>query len=358
MTVPRAERFIASIYYETMRENFAAYGWDMDPKNPANLIQNPQRAAELAALKEQFEELEPSRDRRTKLGQLFEIELALMEHIPETALRARFWATEERFHRVVTKGIADAYAASLNDQPGTPVPVDALRQRVRTLLKGIHTSYIATLARESQIRNLMMILAVVAFVLLAIAGGVAGAVLPIAAVQGFVMLAIAGMAGAMISTIQRLQKATARHALVDDGIFELIGLRVGWVSILMSVGIGGVSALFIYVLVAGQLLDQVLPQVTGAAGGGGTGEAASAGAQASSTAPVATPGTCIAGCTHWLDGIYQALGLAERKDLFKMIGYAFASGFAERLVPDILNKLARSAESGTSAGADSTPPVT
>lgn len=351
MTVPRAERFIASTYYESMRENFAAYAWDMDPTNPDNLIQNPQRAAELAALKEQFEELDPLRGRRPKLGQLFEIELALTEHVPEPALRARFWAIEERFHRVVPKGIADAYAESLNDQPATPVPADVLRERARTLLKGIHTSYIATLARETQIRDLMMILAIVAFVLLAIASSVAGAVLPLAAVQGFVMLAIAGMAGAMISTIQRLQKATARHALVDDGIFELIGLRVGWVSILMSVGIGGVSALFIYVLVAGQLLDQALPQVTDAAvgGGGGAGDSTAAGAQVTSAKPIAPPASCIAGCTHWLDEIYQALGLAERKDLFKMIAYAFASGFAERFVPDILNKLARSAESGGEA---------
>lgn len=331
MTASRDESFIASTYYESMRDNFTGYAWDLNPANPANQAINVQKAAELAQLKEKFAALDPLDGRRPKLGQLFEIELELIWLVPKTALQARFWSIEDRFFRVVPKGVARSYNNSFTGHPVNNVPEEILRQRARNLLDTIHANYLINLAREILIRRLMLFLTGAAAAVI-VAGLVAIAVLPTLVLQALVLIGLTGMAGAMISIIQRLQKATSRDAMVDDGIFELIGLRIGWVSIFMSVAIGGVLALFIYVLVVGGLLDQVLPKM-----------ATSRGPDDGATGVIIQP--CVVGksgeCMHWADRMYRALGLAERVDLFKLLVYAFASGFAERFVPDIITKLTK-----------------
>ena len=46
-------------------------------------------------------------------------------------------------------------------------------------------------------------------------------------------------------------------------------------------------------------------------------------------------------CTMWVDKVALALGLAGRASFYKMIATAFAAGFAERFVPDIINKIGK-----------------
>ena len=344
MTVSDDESFIASTYYESMRDNFEGYAWDIDPADSASGEFIRQRAAELEMLKQEFKALDPLDGNRPSLGQLFQIELALIRLIPDIALRARYWTIEDRFHRVVPKSVARSFLASLANPPSQTITPEELRQRARNLLDVIHANYHINLAREVLIRRLMKFLAVLAGILIAISTSAAIAVMTVKALLGLLLIIVVGMAGAMISTIQRLQNATSRDAMVDDGIFELIGLRIGGVGIIMSVGMGGVSALFIYALVAAGLLDSVLPQLAGEAAGGGA-------AQIS---------VCGQGdpCAHWADETARALGLAERSDLFKLTVYAFASGFAERLVPDIINKLAKDAFPSATRSSPSPTPAT
>lgn len=342
MAVSRDERFIASTYYESMRDNFEGYAWDIDPANAESGNINQQKADQLLQLKLDFEELDPEKGGRPKLGQLFKIELALVWLVPETALRARFWTIEDRFHRVVPRSVARSYRKTIADQPPGIVPDAVLRQRARNLLDTIHANYLINMAREQSIRRLMLILTGAAAIILASA--VIAAFFPIETVQAILSVMIVGMAGAMISIIQRLQKATSRDAMVDDGIFELIGLRIGWVSILMSIAIGGVFALFIYVLVAAGVLDQVLPKMSG-----------SDSPPSNSTTGGVTESCleAVKDCTFWPDRMRIALGLGSRADLFKLFVYAFASGFAERFVPDIITKLTKDVLPGTGNGTES-----
>lgn len=344
MTVSRDESFIASTYYESMRDNFTGYAWDLNASNPATQQANAQKAAELAKLKEKFAALDPLDGHRPKLGQLFEIELELIWLVPKAALQARFWSIEDRFHRVVPKGVARSYQNSFTGHPVNNVPEEVLRQRARNLLDVIHANYLVNLAREILIRRLMAFLTLAATAVI-VAGVVAIAVLPALVMQALVLIVLTGMAGAMISIIQRLQKATSRDAMVDDGIYELIGLRIGWVSIFMSVAIGGVLALVIYVLVVGGLLDVVLPKM-----------ASSTGSPPDTGADVVVPRPCVLDktgeCAHWADRMYQALGLDTRADLFKLIVYAFASGFAERFVPDVITKLTKDVLPGAPLASD------
>lgn len=43
----------------------------------------------------------------------------------------------------------------------------------------------------------------------------------------------------------------------------------------------------------------------------------------------------------WVDQVALAVGLASRAAFFKMLATAFVAGFAERLVPDIINRLGK-----------------
>ncbi|WP_017669551.1 hypothetical protein [Blastomonas sp. AAP53] len=270
----KEEAYISRIYFESMRDNFEGYAWDLHPDSKAEQASNEQKTAQLNALRKEFEDLDPLSGNSPTLGQLFKIELALVWLIPEAALRARFWTIEDRFHRVVPTSVARSYQSSFSAQSVDEVTEEVLRQRARNLLDVIHANYLINLARENSIKRMMTILAFTAFVIVSGSLGFISMSSVIAA-HGLVAIMVAGMFGAMISLIQRLQKATSRDAMVEDGIYELIGLRVGWVSVLMSIGIGGVFALFIYVLVSGNLLDQLVPHVpspedpAGGAGGGG-----------------------------------------------------------------------------------------
>lgn len=365
----REEAFISRIYYESMRDNFEGYAWDSDTAKQKRTDAN--KAKLLKELKLEFAALDPLKDNHATLGQLFKIELALIWVVPEEALRARFWTIEDRFNRVVPTSVARSYRGSFQAGPQDKVPEKVLRQRARNLLDVIHANYLINLAREKSIKRMMVILFVAA-------AGIATLVYTQVATtneqakQGLVVIMAAGMAGGMISIVQRLQKATSRDATVDDGIFELIGLRVGWLSVLMSIGIGGVFALFLYVLSAAHLLDIILPAFDGSPGGGSNGTIDSAQAEAvanapktaktapTASAPPAEPAdgtaavsgqdtktlssekTCeIKHCNSWLAQVIGALGFKNTGEYYKMVALAFVAGFAERFVPDIINKLTK-----------------
>lgn len=337
MPVSRDESFIARTYYESMRGSFEGYGRDNDPAGGTSGQAKDPGAEQLGLIRKDFDALDPMKGEAPTLGQLFEIEVNLIALIPETALRERYWAIEDRFKRVVPTGVAAAFIASLPKPPTNgPIAINVLRARASTLLKTIHANYTVNLAREQLIRRLMFILAGLATLLVSMSITAASNILPDAALLGLLLIIIVGMAGAMLSTIQRLQDATRRDAMVDDGIFELIGLRVGWVSIVMSICVGGVSALFIYALVSAGLLDAVVPDL---AGRGGSDDAAKAvtGAGGKAASACAATRTCL----PWADNTAQGLGLADRGELFKLTVYAFISGFSERFLPDIINKIAK-----------------
>lgn len=338
MTVSSDESSIARTYYESLRDEFERYAWESDPAKPGSRRSNPEKAEQLKAVREEFEQLDPLKGAKPSLGQLYKIERDVTSLIPETTLRTRYWAIENRFRRVVPKGVAEAFFARHVVANVATHPENELRSLARSLLDTIHANYGVNLDREVLVRRLMRIVAAIGFLLIAVTLWIARDVLPSAAQQGLVMITVVGMAGAAISTIQRLQKATSRDAMVDDGIFELMSLRIGWVSILMSIGIGGVSALFIYALISAGLLDSVVPQMAPETGPPAPPATLNQPLTPPTPVPACTPGP---GCPHWADTIYKELGLEERSDLFKLSVYAFVAGFAERFVPDTINKLAK-----------------
>ena len=206
-----------------------------------------------------------------------------------------------------------------------------------------------------------------------------------------------------MSIIQRLQAAVSHDAMMTDGLFELTGLRLGWVGIGLSVINGGVFALVLHFTVMAGLFMTAVPSINISDAAGAVtytqmrdqltaqiaidadrlaglktrlAEQNTMPSSPASAAPTDTSGSRQgqAELTTEIAGIEEKqreralmlnyakaqansiavetapdtsigakfaknLGLASGSNFFRMLILAFLAGFAERLVPDILERL-------------------
>lgn len=361
--------YVAIVYYDTLRDNFAGYA-PLDQKA-------------FDALHQEFEAMGKSKSKAPWLAELFRIEVSLIDLMPDPTIMARFWSIDDRFRRVVPSKIVANYDLSV------PKKGDALwsspafvRDQARTLLDVIHANYLINIGREKSVKRLKAIISVVGLLIVAVGSlwsGLANSNLT----TGMLLIVGAGIVGALLSIINRLQTVTSTDAMENDGIYELTGLRVGWVGILMSLGLGGGFALVLYAIVMAGLLQVATPDRTGEViavekRDEGQTKAAASSVPASpvntavlsngksvtpdakskrenpsevaaspktenTTEPQVTaiPETCKVAkkCPAWANDVAIAIGLHDAAAFFKMLVLAFLAGFAERFVPDILNRL-------------------
>ena len=380
--------YVARVYADSLRDNFVGY-------TPADL-------PSFAALKAEFE---AERDKvRPYFAELLKIEMALVDLMPDAVVASRFWAVDDRFRRVVPINTRDTYDKSVPGR-GDVKWQDAsfLRLQTKSLLDTIHSNYLLNIGREQSIKRLKAIITIAASLLIIISLCTWQRT-DDAGTHGLMLLAGAGVFGAYLSVLNRLQNAVARDPMSEDGIYELTGLRVGWVGILMSFVMGGGFAIVIYWLVLSGVLALALPQQTlGSSSNGSDNSTTTANSTAPSSSPNATsnaalevaanataavapaasnatakseleasakrvmgkPGSSPVPKTvdvkkpfapHAADSLHpenarfgglktdeigKALGFGGAADFLKMLLLAFLAGFAERLVPDILNRLSK-----------------
>jgi hypothetical protein len=238
--------YVARVYGDSLRDNFVGYVPTDDVK--------------FKKLEGQFER-EMDGD-HPYLANLLRIEAALLETMPDNVMQARFWAIEDRFQRVVPLATRTRYEASVPPRGDLMWKNAAfMRDQQRALLDVVHANYLINIGREKSIKRLKIIILAVLTVVLIVAISIFLCNHNFRT-EAFTMIGLAGIVGSMLSITQRLQTAVSRDAMTEDGIYELTGLRTGWIGVLMSFLMGGGFALVLYCIVMSGGLSVAYPEVS------------------------------------------------------------------------------------------------
>jgi hypothetical protein len=159
-------------------------------------------------------------------------------------------------------------------------------------------------------------------------------------------VAFAGIVGGCVSMLQRIQSAPSE----GDALFNLASLTVGWRGLSLSPLYGGIFASLLFILfAAGILQGSIFPKIATATNNQ-TAANSTPSPAADQPAPTTPPtGAAVPTPTPLTDT--QIIGILQIKDFLKQTGpkdgvsfalliiWSFIAGFAERLVPDTLNRL-------------------
>ncbi|WP_162527277.1 hypothetical protein, partial [Sphingomonas solaris] len=243
------------------------------------------------------------------------------EALPPADRRAELWALRDRFARVATPSALASYNA--NRMADIAAMDDGqIAAEVRSLLSYTHKSYQLTQVREvaaGRLKRWLLWSTVVFLILLACAvfnwAAVLGITAPRSLFLGLALVMLAGAVGAVMSVTRRLQGAIDSQVLAEDPLFEIAALELGRSGIMLSCLTGSIFALVVFAIFYGDV-----GKVLGLNGG------------------FLFP--ALSG--HMLGryaGIAPALGLAGDGDAARMLLIAFVAGFAERLVPDSIDRI-------------------
>ncbi len=346
--------FVARVYGQSLRDNFL------------DGLPAPGKEEAFNQLKVEFENETASG--HPNFSQLLRIEAGLAETLRDEDIRSRYWTIEDRFRRVVPLATQASYRASV---PAVGAEdwnkAGFIRSQVRTLLGSIHSNYVLNMAREMSVKRLKILLFLifgavnlVCYLLFTHYTFSDFNLLKI----GIVLMVYLGVLGALLSICQRLQAAVSQDAMTDDGIFELTGLRLGWVGLALSLFMGGAFAVVLYAIVMSDLLKSAQVDVvttkpppvvaTSSPAAGDSASAASVTPDTASPPPARLAQVNVAAATQvpvcqvrdksacvTVENLAAAMKFADVPSFYKMLILAFLAGFAERLVPDILGRLSK-----------------
>lgn len=355
--------FMARAYGKSLRDNL----FDVD------VAAHPELADEVEHIRTRLED-ELSRN-RPSISRFFEIEIRLTQLADPELVKARYWAVDDRFQRVVPKASRERRDKALPPTTSACWSDPAwLRRQTISMLDVIHNNILTNLSREQSTLRLKIWL----LVILGVLGGLVWWISARGSGENALLLLFSvGVVGGVVSIAQRLQKAVSHDAMTEDGAFEIISLRLGWMGVVMSALSGGIFALVLYAIVMGGLLNFLTPspeapvtaaEQVAAVQAGALTQAADALAQAAAAAPatgalnlvapappvappetpggplqlpVFVPGTAEERVSAPGAAAATELGLKAPRDFFIMLVLAFLAGFAERLVPDMLDRLTK-----------------
>ena len=272
------------------------------------------------------------------LPQLWSMELLILKHMPDLDALRRSWLTRERFRVLLGDAVYKQYEDNLSDTikregllklpataSGAITPeYDLLREdnanisRIIQRLSYFRIKRNESIGRQKNYASLLMLILIV-FALGVFFSGFespAGR----SELNLFLLVIYAGMLGAYMSILQRLQQATTSPIQITDSAFDSLDITQGisvtyMISVIVS---GAVFALIFYLISMAGIVNivELLPDL------------------------LKTDDAC-----KEAGGLFARLFCVQHdnKVLAKLLIICFMSGFAERLVPDVLDNLVKKA---------------
>ena len=305
-------------------------------------------------------------DQTLTWNDIYSIELALAYYHPVDSLRSKIIRLRYNYRSIAGQAEFDDYMASKPpDLMSPPDPVHPpavatdyetlLREDLKDLLGRIFLRYAILPVREAKLKGLTwwaagLCLASLLAVLVSMAvifffdGKTGHAPSPV-----IFVVVVAGAIGGFVSALQRIQVSPSD----GDSFYSLSLLFNGSYAVFVAPITGGIFALILYLMFTGHVLEGrffpaiyspaqsiVAPPTPGpAANGSSSARAGSsdAGPEQTPTRPAATPVPVPANSI----GIEEFLqsGPAGGQDYALLIIWCFIAGFAERFVPDALDRL-------------------
>ncbi|MDQ3132442.1 MAG: hypothetical protein M3Q99_16970 [Acidobacteriota bacterium] len=263
---------------------------------------------------------------------IYSYELILLKYQNFDTLKSKVWSLRNRYRHIAGQIEYDQYLASkaidlatINRENG----LAELRTDYTYLLREFCLLYSFMAAREGLRDRLLkrgalltvgfLLFAVLVGILIPVFNNIVGDTYDINLSPGFISLIVvvfAGMTGAFVSMQQRIQSAPSQ----GDPLYNLSMLTHGWFGIFLSPLSGAIFALILYMFFAGGLITgSIFPVVR--------------------TVPFVPCGeNCVTaniGLVNFLNNTGPNAGLGYALLLI----WSFIAGFAERFVPDKLNKL-------------------
>lgn len=248
---------------------------------------------------------------------LYRMEIALLRAREENDLRRAAWIVRMRFHNVAGDASYQLYLNSLPPDPST-APADLLLADLLNLVR--RTYYLIALSPASEaIRQKLLLGAIL------IGAVVLGAILLIVSfahrvpqMDIFALSLLAGAVGGTMSLIQRVQSLPEGDPL----LFRLSGSTTITQTLSIPPLAGAIFAAVLFMIFAGHLLTGTIFPVL----------------------YDATPAKDQHGISFGV--FFDSTIASSAKDFALMLVWAFIAGFAERFVPDTINRLTaqRSAE--------------
>lgn len=304
-----------------------------------------------------------------------DIDAQLIAIIPGDFLVARRWVLLDRMRRIAPQKALIEYEGSLPPSMDKDLrdKADKIRADMLSISTYMQQLYVLNSRREETLASVKWwllsrtigVVLLVAFIFL------------LATTQGpdwkywgqlpwmptaMAILFLTGMIGAVVSISRKFQDIGGQNILVADPFNELVSLNFSRESIACSIVAGGVFALVLYLTVISGATNALgldlrfFPSLTEQRmivdlpitdnGGGADGAAQDAGKQASGKAKAegGKPSLVRRSPDHVPEGIAKlsnALGFFYDADILRMMLLAFLAGFAERLVPDSIDRLVR-----------------
>jgi len=308
---------------------------------------------------------------------IYTFDLALIEWSPLENLVRKAYDARSKYRSIAGQKEYDEYLASkppdltailvkpeaLNvEEPGTPppethepdIPASAeivqrvLRADIRYLLNKFYLYYAMLPMREGMreqltrraVRMTLIILGFIILLALISLGGLKifssdkfKQIFDVTGVFGLTVgtVACAGIIGGCVSMLQRIQSAPTE----GDALFNLAALTNGWIGLSLSPLYGAIFASLLFILFAGGILKgSVFPTIE------------TAGGKVEQTAP----GNATPAPTPPPQGVLKAedflkqTGPKDGVSFALLMIWSFIAGFAERLVPDTLNRLVAKTE--------------